>query len=322
MTADAAVDLPRPLRRRWPGGRRLRDGHHLYWWVEILAVVVFYVFYSTIRNLHHGDPTEAFEHARELMRWQIDLGINHEQAIQDWALGFRPFIVAANYFYGSLHFIVTGGVMIYLYRKWSDDYPLWRNTLAVATGLALIGFALFPLMPPRLLDPYCVHHAALQCAYGFRDTLAEDPAFWSFNTGAVSKISNQYAAMPSVHCAWALWCACVIIPRVKHTWTKVLAALYPVATVTVIVVTANHYFLDAPAGFLSLGIAYATARLATRAGRGAAQPASAVAATAHEPTDDEAEGGTERDHDDERHIDAVEDEVDVHRVEVHEGEHQ
>ena len=201
------------------------------------------------------------------MKLQIDLGINHEQAIQDWALGFRPFIIAANYFYGSLHFIVTGGVMIYLYRKWSDDYPLWRNTLAVSTGLALIGFALFPLMPPRLLDPYCVHHAALQCAYGFRDTLAEDPAFWSFNTGAVSKISNQYAAMPSVHCAWALWCACVIIPRVKHTWTKVLAGLYPVATVTVIVVTANHYLLDAPAGFLSLGIGYTIARLATRGAR-------------------------------------------------------
>ena len=54
----------------------------------------------------------------------VDLGINHEQAIQDWALGWRPLIIAANYFYGSLHFIVTGGVMIYLYRKWSDDYPL------------------------------------------------------------------------------------------------------------------------------------------------------------------------------------------------------
>ena len=78
-----------------------------------------------------------------------------------WALGSRAFIIAANYFYGSLHFIVTGGVMIYLYRKWTNDYPRWRNTLGVATGLALIGFAFFALMPPRLMDPHAyafIHH--------------------------------------------------------------------------------------------------------------------------------------------------------------------
>ena len=102
--------------------------------------------------------------------------------------------------------------MIYLYRKWTDDYPRWRNTLGIATGLALIGFAFFPLMPPRLLDrhrtyPFVRHN------YGFVDTLAKDPTFWSFNSGAVSKISNQFAAMPSVHCAWALWCACALVPR-------------------------------------------------------------------------------------------------------------
>jgi hypothetical protein len=311
MTLGATVETSRP-RRRLPGGRRLRDGYYLYWWVEILAIVAFYVVYSTIRNLHHGDPAEAFRHAKDLIQIQKDLGINHEQAIQNWALGFRPFIIAANYFYGSLHFVVTGGVMIYLFRRWSDDYPTWRNTLAVGTGLALIGFALFPLMPPRLLPE----------SYGFVDTLAKDPAFWSFNSGAVSKISNQYAAMPSVHCAWALWCACALIPRVEHVWVKVLAALYPVATVTVIVVTANHYILDAPAGFVALGIGYVTARLFTRAGRGPALAPSVVAATADEPADHEPEGGAERDHDDQRHLDAVEHEIDVHRVEVHEREHQ
>jgi hypothetical protein len=274
-------DTPRPRRRRLRGGRRLRDGHYLYWWVEILAVVAFYVVYSTIRNLHHGNADEAFQHARELIRIQRDLGLYHEQTIQDWALGFRPLIVASNYFYGSLHFIVTGGVMVYLYRKWSNDYPLWRNALAVATGLALVGFALFPLMPPRLLPN----------SYGFVDTLANDPAFWSFNSGAVNKISNQYAAMPSVHCAWALWCACALIPRVKPMWGKVLAALYPIATVTAIVVTANHYILDAPAGFLALGIGYVAARAFTRAGRRGAverqEAVSVVAATTDKPADHE-----------------------------------
>jgi hypothetical protein len=192
-----------PLHRRLPGGRTLSDGHRLYWWGEILAVLVFYGVYSFIRNLHHGNPQEAYEHALDIIKWQKSLGINHEQAIQAWAMGSHFFIVAANYFYGSLHFIVTAGVMIYLYRRWSDDYPRWRNTLGIATGLALIGFAFFPLMPPRMLSPQV--YSFVGHDYGFVDTLAKDPAFWSFNSGAVSKISNQFAAMPSVHCAWALW---------------------------------------------------------------------------------------------------------------------
>jgi hypothetical protein len=296
--------------RRLPGGRRLRDGHTLYWWVEILAVVVFYVVYSTIRNLHHGNAAEAFQHAKELISLQRDLGINVERSIQQWALGYRPLIIAANYFYGSLHFVVTGGVMVYLYRRWSDDYPLWRNTLAIGTALALIGFALFPLMPPRLLPAH----------YGFVDTLEKDPAFWSFNSGAVSKISNQYAAMPSVHCAWALWCACAIVPRVKHLWVKVLAALYPVATVSVIVVTANHYLLDAPAGFLALGLGYLAARVVTRAGRGRALSPSV--ASGDEPTDDETQQRREEDHEDQRSLHRVGDEIDADVVGVEQGKHQ
>ncbi len=163
---------------------------------------MFYLVYSAIRNANEGGTAEAFTHAKELIRIQEVLGINHEQVLQQWALHFKPLIVACNYFYGSLHFVVTAGVGIFLFRKWSDDWPLWRNTLAITTGLALIGFILWPLMPPRLLPE----------SYGFVDTLAKYPTFWSFNSGAVSKISNQFAAMPSVHCAWALWCTCVMVP--------------------------------------------------------------------------------------------------------------
>jgi hypothetical protein len=259
-----------PLHRRLPGGRTLRDGRRLYWWAELIAVAVFYLVYSFVRNLHHGNQTDAFRHALDLMRFQKTLGINHEQAIQAWALGSRAFIIAANYFYGSLHFIVTGGVMIYLYRRWTNDYPLWRNTLGVATALALIGFAFFPLAPPRMFDGTNWHLAITIPNLHFVDTLANDPAFWSFNSGAVNKISNQFAAMPSVHCAWALWCSCALIPRLRHLWAKVLAGFYPVTTVTVIVVTANHYLLDAVGGFFVLGCGYLLARIFTRAGRGPA----------------------------------------------------
>ncbi len=166
-----------------------------------------------------------------------------------------------NYFYGSLHFVVTIGARhLPLRRAGATTTPSGANTLAIATALALIGFRFWPLMPPRLLSD----------SYGYVDTLARYPTFWSFNSGAVAKISNQYAAMPSVHCAWALFCACVFVPRVRSTWAKVLAGFYPLATVTVIVLTANHYFLDAVGGFTILGIGYVASRLVTRAGRGPA----------------------------------------------------
>ncbi|MEX0665835.1 MAG: phosphatase PAP2 family protein [Acidimicrobiia bacterium] len=248
----------RGLHRRLPAGRVLRDGTVLYWWAELVSIVVFYVVYSTIRNLNGTNPTAARLNALKLMHWQETLGINHERVMQEWAVNFKPLIIACNYFYGSLHFVMTTGVMIFLYRKFSDDYPLWRNMLAFATALALIGFALWPLMPPRLLPSQ----------FGFEDTLAQYPTFWSFNQGAVNKISNQFAAMPSVHCAWALWCALALVPRLRRRWAKVLAALYPVGTVISIVLTGNHFLLDAVGGFVVLGLGYLLARTFTRAGRG------------------------------------------------------
>ena len=259
MTVAPDSDAAVPVRRRLPGARLLSDGAAIYWWAEILLMLGFYFVYSAVRNTNEGGTAEAFRNARSLIHVQRFLGLYHEQTLQDWALHFKPLIVAVNYHYGSLHFVVTIGVMVFLFARWPDDYPVWRNTLASATGIALIGFMLWPLLPPRLLP----------ASYGYVDTLARYPTFWSFNSGAVNQISNQYAAMPSVHCAWALWCACVLVPRLRHRWAKWLAALYPVSTVIVIVLTGNHYVLDAVGGFAVFGIGFLLARRFTRAGRGA-----------------------------------------------------
>jgi hypothetical protein len=247
-----------PARRRWAGGIGLRDGHVIYWWVEILALIAFYVIYSAIRNANQGDDAQAFENAKQILDWQRALGIAHEETLQDWALSFKPIVIAANYFYGSMHFVVTIGAGIFLFRKFPDDYPLMRNTIAITTTLALIGFVTYPLMPPRLLPD----------SFGFVDTLDRYPTFWSFNSGAMSKVSNQYAAMPSVHVAWALWCTLAFYPRVRARAAKVLAILYPVTTIVVIVVTANHYLLDAVGGAVVFCIGVLIARRVTRAGRG------------------------------------------------------
>ena len=268
ITDPGATDAPidanpnsSARRRRLRGGRPLTGGAVIYWWFEIIAVLTYYVVYSGVRNADAAHPERTRQHARQhalqLIRFQKQLGIYHEQSINHWALHVEPLVVGANYYYGSLHFVVTIGVAVFLFAKFPDDYPRWRNTLAIATAIALIGFRFWPLMPPRLMP----HQ------FGFTDTLAKYPTFWSFNSGAMKRISNQFAAMPSVHCCWALWCACVLVPRVKTTWAKALAVLYPVSTVAVIVITANHYFLDAVGGFFILGVGYVAARLITRSGR-------------------------------------------------------
>jgi PAP2 superfamily len=246
------------------GGRVLRDGHVLYWWVEILAILAYYGLYSFVRNANGANPPGAYPHAKQIISLEQHFGIFHEATIQSWALHFKPLIVSANYFYGSLHFIVTIFTGFFLYLKWSDDYPRFRNTLAISTGLALIGFKFYPLMPPRLLDTVGGLHIA---HYGFVDTLAKYPTFWSFDSGGMSHLSNQFAAMPSVHICWATFCAFALVPRLRNPVARVLAFLYPFFTLIVIVITANHYFLDAVGGLVIFGLGWVAAGKITRAGR-------------------------------------------------------
>lgn len=263
MKDSALLDTTPPLEvaPRWRGGKLLSDGRRLYWWVELLLVLAVDIVYESIRNFSKGKPSEAYENAVRIMDWQRSLGINHEKAIQDWSLGLRPVIIASNYFYGSAYIAVTILALVFLFRRFPDDYPLWRNTLGVGTLLALVGFATFPLMPPRLLD---VHLG--QPVYGFVDTLVKYPTFWSFESSTMKSISNQFAAMPSLHCGWALWGFFLFWPRVRAWWAKALVILYPVTTVYVVVATANHYFLDAVGGALIFLVAYLIARLFTRTG--------------------------------------------------------
>lgn len=133
-TGPGHATAPPGARRHLPGGKRLHDGHHIYWWGEVLAILLFYAVYSVVRNAQASDTAQAFSHARNLIHWEHLLGIYHEATLQRWALHVRPLVISMNYVYGSLHFIVTIGVGVYLFRKWPNDYPRWRNTLGITTA--------------------------------------------------------------------------------------------------------------------------------------------------------------------------------------------
>jgi hypothetical protein len=247
---------------RWRGGIRLYTHHEVYWWIEIGIVLVFDLIYESVRNLNQSGAQHAYDNALRVITWQKALGIYHEEAMQRWALHYEWLIVAANYYYSSMYIVVTIFALVFLYKRVPHDYPLWRNTLLIGTFLGLVGFALFPLMPPRLLDTMTAHPV-----YGYVDTLVRYRTFWSFDSEAMKSISNQYAAMPSLHCGWALWGCAVFLPRVRTWWAKTLAVLYPVVTILVVVITANHYLLDAVGGAVIFLLGYGIARAITRAGR-------------------------------------------------------
>jgi hypothetical protein len=244
-TAPGAVSFEREWWRR-----------HLHWWRELLYIAVFYGIYSLIRN-QFGSAAVGETHAFHNAEWVIDVeravGLYHEETLQEWFLPYDWFMRFWNIYYGSLHFIVTAGVLIWLFRRFPQRYALWRNTLACTTALALFGYALFPLMPPRLLP----------ASFGYVDTLAEVGGLWSFDSGAMQDLSNQYAAMPSMHFGWSLWCCLVMYPHLRRWWTKAVMVLYPVATTFGIMVTANHYWLDALGGAIALGIGFLLGRLIT-----------------------------------------------------------
>ncbi len=258
--------------------------HQLRWWKEALIVAVFYAVYSWTRNQFgsnkiaaDGVPEQAFTNAERVIRWETAIGLFHEETVQAWFLPYRWFIQFWNTYYGTAHFIVTLGVFVLLFVKRADVFPQWRNTLAAMTALAIIGFAFFPLMPPRLLDKPCplpveVAEAIQQpisyggaCipsdlrpddadGWGFVDTLAVYGGPWSFDSETMASISNQYAAMPSLHIGWSTWCALAVWPLLASRWAKGLVLLYPLATLFCIVVTANHFWMDGIGGLLVFAV--------------------------------------------------------------------
>ena len=230
---------------QWPVVRRLREqseawgGPHratrhrlgIHWWRELLLIGLWYFGYNLVRN-HFGSaavgPVHALNNAEIVIELERALGLYFESTMQGWFLGWDAFISFWNVFYGLAHFSVTFFTLVWLYLKFPEVYQRWRTTGLACTGLGLVGFALFPLMPPRLLGDCGPYGACLPDA-GFVDTMIHYEGLWSFDSGTFQALSNQYAAMPSIHFAWAFWCFLALRGRIRSNWGRVCLYLYPAA---------------------------------------------------------------------------------------------
>jgi hypothetical protein len=246
--------------------------------LELVFTVALYLAYSRTRRYVPRHKTAALHRAREvlhaerLMHVDIELTINHAVDRVNWL------VVGMNYYYATLHFIVTPCVLVWVYARRPDHYRSVRTALYSATLLALIGFTFFALAPPRFLTDQ-----------GFIDTIVTHHTWGSWGSGQVSGVSNQYAAMPSVHIVWSAWSGLTVAFLARHTWVRVLGVCYPLATFTVILGTANHFLADAVAGAATLALGFLIQRLLI--GRPAyRQVAAASVPSARKDGGDRAEG--------------------------------
>ncbi|MFF4436839.1 phosphatase PAP2 family protein [Streptomyces sp. NPDC001621] len=229
------------------------------WWTELPLILLVYGCYSAGRLLARGDVSGAVDHGLSILRIEKLLHLNAEHPLNR-LFTREPWLgVPADFWYASLHYLVTPAILVWLFRSRAQYYRAARTWLMTSTFLGLIGFTLLPTCPPRLLS----------ASHGFVDTMAQYSSYgwWGGEASAprgLGGMTNQYAAMPSLHCGWALWCGVMLWRHGGTRLTKVLGVAYPLLTAIVVMGTANHYFLDAVAGVAVMGVGLLLAPHVTR----------------------------------------------------------
>ncbi|MFJ8824796.1 bifunctional glycosyltransferase 87/phosphatase PAP2 family protein [Streptomyces sp. NPDC102467] len=244
---------PVPARWTWvplfPLWRRVLARPNLI--LELLLIRVGYSAYQQVRLAatggtisggrataeHHGAQIHSIE---KFLHIDIEHWVNH--TVFHHAVWLKDFF---NFYYTSFHFVVPLSLLALMYVRRPAEYRWARSALGFATLLALIGFWAYPLAPPRLMP-----------GLGFIDTVHGAQDFSKPNYGTLTELTNQYAAMPSLHFGWSLWCGIVIVVLARRKWVKALGIIHPLCTVSAIVGTGNHWILDAVGGATVVGAGF------------------------------------------------------------------
>ncbi|MEV6651060.1 bifunctional glycosyltransferase 87/phosphatase PAP2 family protein [Streptomyces sp. NPDC051219] len=235
------TDYARAAPARWsrvpllPFWRRVLSRPNLL--LELLVIRVGYSLYSHIRAAATGGRTAAEEHARQILSVEDLLALDFEHWVNQAVVRTPWLETVFNFYYTSFHFVVPLTILGVLYWRRPAHYRWARASLGFATVLGLVGFWFYPLAPPRLMP-----------GLGFVDTVHGPQDLANPDYGAMTAVTNQYAAMPSLHFGWSLWCGIVIVLLAPELWMKLLGLVHPLMTVCAIVATANHWVLDAFGG--------------------------------------------------------------------------
>jgi hypothetical protein len=214
-----------------------------------------YWLYRLVRGITDTQAAAAFDNARDLVELERSLGLFFEPAVYAWTTGQSWLTEATSWLYVNSHFTVTTLTLAFIYLRRNPSFYWIRNMFMVAMGIALVGYALFPTAPPRFMPEL-----------GFGDPVAELTGVTA--SGSTDVLYNAFAAVPSMHVAFALMLGVPMAGLVRSRWARALWIAYPLLVSFVVVATANHWWMDA-----FLGAAVATVSAFAAGGLALVRPA-------------------------------------------------
>jgi len=240
--------------------RRLRPARVLpNGWSDVLRQValfgVVYLAYRVVRGMVEGRAAAAFQHARELIQVERTLHFFVEPSVQAWASGSHLLMGVSSWLYVNAQTSVTVGALVYLYLCHNRSFYFVRNMFMIAMAIALVAYIAFPTAPPRFMPEW-----------GFIDSVSDFTGVRvSHASASMSSLFNPYAAVPSMHVAFALMIGWPLARLVRWRALSALWLSYPFLMAFVIVATANHFIFDALLGALTAGLSVYGARWLARA---------------------------------------------------------
>ena len=202
---------------------------------QLALFLAAYMLYRLVRGIVDGQAALAFENARRLINLERAAHLFFEPALQAWAAGQGWIVAAANWTYVNSHFTLTAAFLVWLYARRNHAFYYVRNMFMIAMGLALVLYVVFPTAPPRFLPEW-----------GFTDTVTDQVGRAAAE--GVALLYNPFAAVPSMHVAFALMIAGPAVRLVRRPLPRVAWTPYPVLVTFVVMVTGHHFWLDAAFG--------------------------------------------------------------------------
>lgn len=198
-----------------------------------------------VRWYTSDDLGRAVANAHDVHAWQQSVGLDWEHAVQEAALSVPHLAELASRFYVLGYFPVLLGVMAWTFWSRPATYRTLRNALLVSGAVGMLGYAFYPLAPPRLTD------------LGYHDTVAAGPLD---DAARPSGLANEIAAMPSFHVGWLALAAAAVLAATGSLLLRALAVLHPMVMAWAVLATGNHWVVDIPAGLLLAALGLYVAR--------------------------------------------------------------